>query len=116
MPRALIPHLKRSASSYDVVCRMCAVIRRAEYGAELDAVVALSIAAEMELDDLPGPVQKHAVTGFLRLDEVDALELLRQLPPETHLADDRHEQCPLVGTCEYRWLVLHYLAPPFEHI
>lgn len=111
MIRDWAPSFKRAQSASDAICRICAAVRAAGDLQQLGPVVALSVAAEAELEDTAASLQKEVVSSLLRLHEDEALDLLRQLPPEASFAADHGEDCPLAGNCRYRALLQHYLAP-----
>lgn len=96
----------------DDLCRVCAAVRRAEHTPQLDAVVALGIAAEVELDDMDPRFVRQVVSSFIRLDEEDALALMRHVPAELCTGSDRGDSCPFLGNCDFRGLLLHYLVLP----
>ena len=92
------------------VCLVCAAARRAERNPHMDAAVALSLSAEMELEGVvPAKFTQAVVSSFVRLTEQEALELLRQVPQEAYLGDEDGADCPLEGRCEFRGVLLQYL-------
>lgn len=87
-------------------------IHRAEATSDLDAVVALSIAIEVELEDLDRRIADNVASSVLRLEEEEALELMRLLPAEARLAAESGQTCALLNDCQFRPLLLDYYSRP----
>ena len=74
-------------------------IHRAEATPDLDAVVALSIAIEVELEDVDARIADSVASSVLRLEEEEALELMRLLPAEARFAAESGQTCALLKDC-----------------
>ena len=112
MPSSRPTHRKRPAGSYDPnVCLVCSAARRAERNPALDAAVALSLSAEVELQGtVSAEFLEKIVSGFLRLTEAEALELIERLPNRANANDVLGANCSLAGSCDFQRVLTTQIA------
>ena len=102
----------RPGRSYDQrICLVCAAARRAVRSPGLDPAVALGVSAEVELEGaVSNEFLQSVVSGFVRLTEEEALELLREVPHEAYLSDELGGSCLLLGACGFREVLVRQVA------
>ncbi len=103
---------KRPAGSGDPgICLVCTAARRAERNPAIDAAVAFSLSAEVELQGLvPREFLDRVVSRLLALTENEALTLIRAVPREAYASDEFDDSCLLAGACSFHALLSSHVA------